>query len=404
MKKNILFIIIAVMFFSCKEEQIGQYPVDSVSPGPVSNVRVVETLPGGALITYDLPDDRDLLYVKANYTLDTGQKMEVKSSMYGNTIKIEGFAKSEERNIELRAVDRSQNQSEPVNIKVIPDESAIYEVLKSLKVYNDFGGIMLSWVNESKDDVVIMVSKPISEESEMTESVRDFYTSAGEGIGYIRGFEPKPQKFIFQVKDRWGNITDIVEDIYNPMYEEKVQSTNYFSRWNGDPEIPYRQYSNSYVIEKLWDGITMYGTSSSNFFHTPAGQIFPIRFSFDMGQVYTLSRFKLYQRGDKWAYEHGNPKKFRIYGSTDIYARLTPVDPLHHEWELLGEFESVKPSGLPLGQRTAEDIDKGAGGEDYNFPLDKVIPVRYLMVEIITTWGGTEMIHISELEFWGQKQ
>ena len=94
MKKIFLLLLAAGALFSCQEE---------------FNVEQVEQVSGGAILSYVLPDDRDLLYVQAEYTLDTGEKMIVKSSMYGTQIKIDGFAKAEPRKVTLYAVDRSHN-------------------------------------------------------------------------------------------------------------------------------------------------------------------------------------------------------------------------------------------------------------------------------------------------------
>lgn len=403
MKNYIYLILSLVLLFmnSCKEEGIGQYPIDAVAPGKVTNVGVIESFGGGVKIRYEIPNDDDLLYIKADYKLDDGRPMEVISSLYNNTMSIVGFAKEEERTIELRSVDRSQNISEPVFVKVTPKRSPIFDAFESLVARSDFGGIQLKWINTAKADLTIMVSKPVLNSS-LTENVQNFYSAAEDGLGYVRGFPVGEQKFIFQIRDRWGNMTDTISGLFYPKYEEELERTTYWKRWNGDPAIPYKRYSSSYEIEKLWDGKTMAFTTSSNFFHGPAGVAYPIRFTFDMQQTYTLSRLKLFQRGATWAYEHGNPKRFAIYGSPDALARVDSPDPAH-QWQLLGTFTSVKPSGLPLGQRTQEDIDKGANyGEDYNFPIDLAVPVRYIMFEIYETWGATEMFHISELAFWGE--
>lgn len=399
MKKNIL--LAACLLFglaACNEEEVGQYPVDSIPPGPVTDIQVKEAFGGGVTLTYKIPDDLDLLCVKAKYTLDTGKSSELTVSMYATEMKIEGFAEAKPHTIELRAIDRSRNESEPATIEVTPLRGPLFDVFESLRIYSDFGGIQLKWDNPEERDVIIMVSKPIKEGSDVKESVQNFYTSMKEGIGYVRGFEPKEQTFCVEVSDQWGNVTEVKSQVCTPLYEEKVDGTSYWKKWN-PKDIPYAQYSGSYPITKLWDGVTMEGTSSSNFFHTPAGAAFPVRFTFDMAQVYTLSRLKLYQRGDKWAYEHGNPKRFSIYGSLSDKVMMDGSNGV--EWQLLGHFESTKPSGLPLGSRTQEDIDKGAGGEDYNFPIELTQPVRYIRVDIEETWGGTEMIHISELMFWG---
>ncbi|WP_297674464.1 DUF5000 domain-containing lipoprotein [uncultured Bacteroides sp.] len=409
MKRIFLSLLTAGMLVSCQEEFIGQYPVDNVPPQPIKNVQQIAQVSGGAILSYELPDDRDLLYVQANYTLDTGEKMVVKSSMYGTQITVDGFAEAAPRKVTLYAVDRSHNLSTPVEFTVNPAQSAIYDVENTLRLIPTFGGMQINWENPTGGNVVIMVSENIMDGSDVQQNVANYYSSSKQGEAFVRGYEAKPHTFYVQVKDRWGNQTEVKSTTLTPLYEEfiapKDETTQYFKRWNDDPDIPYRQYNTNYVIEKLWDGVTMYGTSGSNFYHTPAGFPFPVCFTFDMGRTFRLSRFKLYQRGTAdWVYNHGNPRIFKVWGSPDDKARVNPVNPDEHPWTLLGEYESIKPSGLPVGKKscTDEDIEKGAGGEDYDFTYGSAYEVRYLMFEIDKTWGGTEMIHISELQFWGQ--
>lgn len=392
-----------VSLVACNEESVGQYPIDTVPPKPVTEVSVKETFGGGAIISYQIPDDIDLMGVKAYYTLDTGKKMEVMASAYEKEISIEGYAVEEERTVELRAIDKSRNESEPVYVKITPKPSPIYAAFESLKIYDDFGGIQVQWDNPEEKDIIVMVSKPIKEGSELTEGVQNFYSSAKAGIGYVRGFDAVPQTFCVEVSDKWGNKTEMISQDCLPLYEEELQRKQYWKKWNPS-DIPYRQYSNTYKIELLWDNVTMEATGSkNNFFHTPAGDPFPVRFTFDMRQVYKLSRLKLYQRGDKWVFTHGNFKKFTIYGSLSDKVRMDATEP-EYQWIKLGDFESVKPSGLPLGQYTEEDRVRGAGGEDFNFPIDLATPVRYIRFDVHETWGGTEMIHAAELRFWGSPE
>ena len=84
MKKIIyLFAIAGVLTFlsGCEEDIKEPLFKDSNPPGPVSNTDVLN-LPGAAVITYTLPTDEDLLYVKAEYTLANGEMVEAKSSNY----------------------------------------------------------------------------------------------------------------------------------------------------------------------------------------------------------------------------------------------------------------------------------------------------------------------------------
>ena len=68
MKKNLLYILSVLLLIACSEEERTFVKTDSVAPQPVSNVEVTN-IPGGAILKYTLPDDEDLLWVKANYEL-----------------------------------------------------------------------------------------------------------------------------------------------------------------------------------------------------------------------------------------------------------------------------------------------------------------------------------------------
>lgn len=66
MKKHILFLGLALAFMtSCNEERVGQYPIDKIAPGPVSNVTTKEVFSGGVTLAYTIPDDPDLMGVMA---------------------------------------------------------------------------------------------------------------------------------------------------------------------------------------------------------------------------------------------------------------------------------------------------------------------------------------------------
>ena len=112
---------------------------------------------------------------------------------------------------------------------------------------------------------------------------------------------------------------------------------------------------------------------------------------------------KVAQRALGWAFEHGNPKRFQVYGSLNSNVSVDATEP-ERQWIFLGEFNSFKPSGLPLEQASAEDEAIANEGEDFTFPIELATEVRYIRFDILETWGGTEMVHISELEMWGQPE
>ena len=70
---------------SCKKDEL-----DTTPPGKVS-VTTVEPTNGGAIISYDLPSDNDILYVKAEYMNSLGNEVFKSSSHFGNSIEVDGF-------------------------------------------------------------------------------------------------------------------------------------------------------------------------------------------------------------------------------------------------------------------------------------------------------------------------
>src|SRR5699024_1311078 len=63
---------------------------DSV-PEKTDNVKV-ENIPGGAHITYDLPESEDMLYIQAVYSTKGLGQQETKSTYYQDSLTIKGFA------------------------------------------------------------------------------------------------------------------------------------------------------------------------------------------------------------------------------------------------------------------------------------------------------------------------
>ena len=111
-----------------------------------------------------------------------------------------------------------------------------------------------------------------------------------------------------------------------------------------------------------------------------------------------MSRFTFFQRlshGSAHAYTHGNPKSYTVYGSKELPGMDGNLD----DWILLKECESIKPSGLPIGQNTDEDIDHLFAGDEYSF--DTATEIRYFRIAIHETWDGAGYINASEMTFWG---
>ena len=61
---------------------------------------------------------------------------------------------------------------------------------------------------------------------------------------------------------------------------------------------------------------------------------------------------------------------------------------------------NVKPSGLPYGQCSAEDVELALAG--FNYDLDPNAPkVSYLRIKSLENWIGTSWMEILEVSVFG---
>lgn len=65
------------------------------------------------------------------------------------------------------------------------------------------------------------------------------------------------------------------------------------------------------------------------------------------------------------------------------------------------DCESHKPSGLPVGQHTAEDWEYLQAGEDFEFPAEAP-PVRYIRFKVLETMGRYGLYTLYRIYFLGQ--
>src|SRR5690606_40606307 len=113
MRATVLFYSICLFLLSaCAEKDLGPFVGDGTKPAGVSNLTVVNDH-GASTISYTLPHDPQLLYVEAVYTLSNGTTKSVKSSVFKNFIRLEGFVSTAERAVTLYTVHRAEMKCEP---------------------------------------------------------------------------------------------------------------------------------------------------------------------------------------------------------------------------------------------------------------------------------------------------
>lgn len=380
-----------LMLNSCKEESSLE-PLDQniAAPEAVTNVKV-EDLPGAVKLTYRLPDDPKLLYVKATCLIN-GKTVEAKASSYINELLLEGFGRAGEYEVKLYSVSKSENASEPLIVKVHPTKPAFEIVYESLELKETFGGASVSFENPTEASLVIEILA--TDDQGFWEVAETFYTKRPSGNLSARGYPSTSKRFGVHIRDRWDNRTDTLEKQLTPVFEKQLDRTKF-----QEVKLPTDQAAAyNWNMPYLWDGVIVNNTDINKpGFHTnPAAGQWPQWFTFSLGVKSKLSRFKYWQRGSSaLAFQDRNVRKFEIWGSN------TPgQDGSWDSWTKLLDGESIKPSGLPLGQTSTEDIALVGAGEEFIFP-DDAPPVKFIRIKVLQTWGGAESFYIMQVAFWG---
>jgi hypothetical protein len=402
---RILLIIIAVVLglSACTKSDIYREPDTAGGknkPAPVTNVQV-KNYNGAAVVSYDLPGDKDLLYVEANYEIRDGVSRQIKSSYFFDTLRLEGFHDSREYTVTLRAVTRSNVASDPVTVTVHPDTPYFALIRKSLKIISDYGGINIQAINKGQNPIAVnaLTIDPITDRFVIAD---EHYTNL-DTINYsLRGYKPEPTKFGVYITDRYGNISDTMIVEITPSAEEMLDKKKFFNyAMQSDAFIGYGG-----VVPSMWDG-NITEDNGANAWQTTIGTSQRLmQCTFGIGNSYKLTHFLMYFRD----YGFNNPKDFTIFGSnTDSPGdAVTPggaaVGTQYGDWTSLGNFAVPDPpSGLPQGQTNASDKAYMNNGIDFSMPVNTP-PVKYIRIVVKDTWFGLDYTIIREVTFSGIPQ
>lgn len=347
-------------------------------------------IPGGVKIIYKTSNDRDLMYVKVQYKLDSGRDTLLKASKYGNTLTILGFGNSEAKNISFSAVDRYGNESKPSYFNVTPGIPSFQTIAKSLSTQATYGGIRLQLENIDKEKVVIKVEVR-NNRKRWTPFEVDTVSNKNIQLT-VRGLKPVLTSFRISVGDLYGHFSNPVEVTHIPIPEQEIDR-NRFRKIILPTDLPVDGWGCR--MENIWNGVVEWG--SFNLCHSDEFDEFPQWFTFDLGITTKLSRYKYWQRlEEKYLYQHANMKSWEIWGRSD---KPNP-DGSWDGWKKLLKCESYKPSNLPLGLVSKEDMAYAAKGEEFEFGRDTP-PVRYIRIKVLSTFSGVKTVHFQQLKFWG---
>ncbi|MDR2774853.1 MAG: DUF4959 domain-containing protein [Tannerella sp.] len=414
--KKIVFIMIAVLICimsGCREDGRIDHIDDSMpAPTPIT-VEKVTSIPGGAVIKYKIPKDKNLLGVKVVYTRN-GEICESKASKYTDTLVVEGFGNTETQEAKMYSVGINEKLSESVPVIISPLPPPIHSV--QFDIEQSFGGVVVSlqgnYLNADLSLVLMAADtlKYFPDGKKAWQNLQTFYTQSEAQKFSRRNLEAKPTDFALYVRDRWGNMSDTIYRLLTPIEEIKLPKTEFSNAMlPGDFYFP-TIVSSYYRLEQLWSGAEVANEESYiSEYDAPMPQWFTI----NLGHKMSISRFQKWPRSNFEVYSGAAPREFQLWGSDNP----NPDGSWDESWHLLGEFEQLKPSGYGEGREvgpiTDEDRDYWYNRTEFELiPTEKApnpyMTVTHLRVKILSTYNtyGTDAVRgqviICELTFWGQ--
>ena len=108
-----------LLAFGCAEDNHGRLDqLDESLPAPQPvEVTKVKPISGGAVLWVKIPDDKNIKGVVASYTRG-GVNVEAKVSRYVDSLKVEGYADTDEHEIEVCSFNVNEVKSKPVTVCV----------------------------------------------------------------------------------------------------------------------------------------------------------------------------------------------------------------------------------------------------------------------------------------------
>jgi hypothetical protein len=420
MKRNkfLMIIVAGMILFACQEEgRLDSIDDSAPAPAQITVVGEPESFPGGAVIQIAVPDDKNLLSVKAVYERN-GQTCATEISRYTNRLTVEGYGQAGTHEVEIYSVGRNEKLSPPVKVRVTVLTPPVRTVTKDLEA--SFGGVNVNFANNDlRAALAYVVIADIGNSGTWTH-VQTFYAEGERGAFKIRGLNSSETKFALYVRDRWNNVSDTITKSLAPLFEEELPVGTWMNAKLPTDSWEAAENNNWYYqIENLWNGPaglpqfwTDWKWDGQYFNSTSLGYVFPQWFTIALGYKASISRIHIWPsfKSTDDDYNSVNVREFELWGSDN-----PPADGSWNNWYFLGHWEVFKPSGYGAGGDrgavTDEDSDYFRNNQDYdvvpseeNFnPYQSVTHIRFKTIETFVHKTGTPntQIGIGEIRLYG---
>jgi len=417
---KLLYLTLLVLFLSgCKEvERFKPASDDSTPPGKVT-LKSYKALYGGARFYYTLPADEDLLSVEAVYTSESGKNFTFSSSYFIDSLDVYGFPDTKEHSIQLFAVDRAGNRSEPLDVSVEPLEPAFSRVANSIEVKPGFSSFFLDWDNELEQNINVYVDFNFTLDGENRTLTSVFSSNLAEDRRFVNDlFLPPTEKVGVKVRveDIYGNITETMDKGSISLYEDNKLPKTAWSLPNpndsigGVPMVFGNGYEgrNRYVIDDIidrGDNLNFMHTNSRGRTGKTADGNMPWNVIIDLGDHYELSRIVTVQRhsGGLANISRGQYYRDENVGIYNMYI----WDDDSESWEYVSQNKITVPQGLS----ELEFVKQGEAGDmAYMYPDEPAYtkPTRWFRYEAVKSFNGNYTLEdancLSEITLYGKKR
>lgn len=417
MKNQILILIILLTVAACKKQQRFTMESDSTPPGKIT-LRSYQPLYGGARFFYTIPNDEDLLGVEAVYTNENNQTFKFMSSYFIDSLDVYGFADIRDYKVQLFAVDRAGNRSEPLDVSITPLEPAYRKVASTIQAKPGFSSFFLDWNNELQQNITVYVDYEFPDKGTTRNLTTVFSSNLLTDRRFVNDLFLTPSEKVkvkVRVGDIYGNITDPIDKGEFNLFEDVQIPKQNWVLPNANDSIGGVPMCFGNGLEgrsaKVIDGIIDRG-DNLNFMHTQArgrtgraadGNM-PWNFIIDLGAKYEISRIITTQRHSGGL---ANVNRGQYYQSENVgLFRVYIWDDVKNAWEFIMEHKIPVPQGLT----ELEFVKKGEAGDmAYMFPDNPAYTkaTRWFRYEAVKSFNGNYTLDdancLSEITLFGRR-
>lgn len=141
MKKILLILLTLFLFIGCNKDEKHNFAI-KVDPNSIN----FKPIPGGAIMSYDIPANEDIYAITATYTNAVGKEMTV-GGTYGSTeLVIKGFINKESSAmVKVSYISSDNRKSEPIDLTFSTLESSAVSVFNNINVEPYWTGFMVKF-------------------------------------------------------------------------------------------------------------------------------------------------------------------------------------------------------------------------------------------------------------------